>query len=129
MSYIQGDGRHQGTLFPLLLDDLVPGNHVCRVIDAFVNGLKMAALGFERAEAADTGRPGYDPRDLLKLYLYGYLNQIRSSRRLEADLNAHDGAEFLHRVLWELDLSHEYHLVRSADHGGLTMRPRLRAMF
>ncbi len=85
MSYIQGDGRHQGTLFPVLLDDLVPGNHVCRVIDAFVNGLKMAALGFERAEAADTGLPGYDPRDLLKLYLYGYLNQIRSSRRLETE--------------------------------------------
>src|ERR1039458_1149934 len=85
MSYIQGEGRHQGTLFPVLLDDLVPGDHVCRVVDAFVNGLKMAALGFERAEAADTGRPGYDPRDLLKLYLYGYLNQIRSSRRLEAE--------------------------------------------
>jgi transposase len=85
MSYIQGEGRHQGTLFPVLLDDLVPDDHVCRVIDAFVNGLKMVALGFERAEAADTGRPGYDPRDLLKLYLYGYLNQIRSSRRLEAE--------------------------------------------
>jgi transposase len=85
MSYIQGEGRHQGTLFPVLLDDLVPDDHVCRVIDAFVNGLKMTALGFERAEAADTGRPGYDPRDLLKLYLYGYLNQIRSSRRLEAE--------------------------------------------
>jgi transposase len=55
------------------------------VVDAFVNKLKMAALGFGRAEAADTGRPGYDPRDLLKLYLYGYLNQIRSSRRLEAE--------------------------------------------
>jgi transposase len=85
MSYIQGEGRHQGSLFPVMLDDLVPGDHVCRVIDAFVNGLKMAVLGFERAEAADTGRPGYDPRDLLKLYLYGYLNQIRSSRRLEAE--------------------------------------------
>jgi transposase len=55
------------------------------VIDAFVSGLAMEELGFERAEAADTGRPGYDPRDLLKLYLYGYLNQIRSSRRLEAE--------------------------------------------
>jgi transposase len=85
MGYIQGEGRHQGTLFPVLLDDLVPGDHVCRVVDAFVNALKMAPLGFERAEAADTGRPGYDPRDLLKLYLYGYLNQIRSSRRLEAE--------------------------------------------
>src|ERR1017187_3801307 len=85
MSYIQGEGRSQGTLFPVVLDDLVPVDHVCRVIDAFVDGLVMAELGFERAEAADTGRPGYDPRDLLKLYLYGYLNQIRSSRRLEAE--------------------------------------------
>jgi transposase len=58
---------------------------MCRVIDAFVDGLEMAKLGFVRAEAADTGRPGYDPRDMLKLYLYGYLHQIRSSRRLEAE--------------------------------------------
>jgi transposase len=64
-------------------DDIVPTDNVCRVIDAFVDGLNMNVLGFERGAAADTGRPGYDPRDLLKLYLYGYLNQIRSSRRLE----------------------------------------------
>ena len=76
MSYIQGEGRHQGTLFPVLQDDLVPGDHVCRVVDALVNGLKMAVLGFERAEAADTGRPGHDPRDLPTLYLYGFLNQF-----------------------------------------------------
>jgi transposase len=85
MGYIQGEGRSQGTLFPVVLDDLVPADHVCRVIDAFVAGLPMLELGFERAEAAETGRPGYDPRDLLKLYLYGYLHQIRSSRRLEAE--------------------------------------------
>jgi len=85
MSYIQGEGRSQGTLFPVVLDDLVPADHVCRVIDAFVEGLAMAELGFERALAAETGRPGYDPRDLLKLYLYGYLHQLRSSRRLEAE--------------------------------------------
>src|ERR1700760_2158563 len=85
MSYIQGDGRSQGTLFPVVLDDLVPSDHLCRVIDALVDGLAMTKLGFERAAAAETGRPGYDPRDLLKLYLYGYLNQIRSSRRLEAE--------------------------------------------
>ena len=72
-------------MFPVVLDDLIPTDHVCRVIDAFVEGLGMANLGFERAEAAETGRPGYDPRDLLKLYLYGYLNQMRSSRRLEAE--------------------------------------------
>ena len=85
MGYIQGEGRDQGTLFPVVLDDLVPADHVCRVIDAFVDGLKMSELGFERAEAAETGRPGYDPRDLLKLYLYGYLHTLRSSRRLEAE--------------------------------------------
>jgi transposase len=85
MGYIRGEGRSQGTLFPVVLDDLVPGDHVCRVIDAFVDGLEMEQLGFARAEAAETGRPGYDPRDLLKLYLYGYLHQMRSSRRLEAE--------------------------------------------
>ena len=71
--------------FPAVLDDLVPTDHICRVIEAFVDRLCMNVLGFERSEAADTGRPGYDPRDLLKLYLYGYLNQIRSSRRLETE--------------------------------------------
>src|SRR6202046_4236663 len=85
MSYIQGEGRNQGTLFPVVLDEFVPADHMCRVIDAFVEKLMMSELGFERAQAAETGRPGYDPRDLLKLYLYGYLNQIRSSRRLEAE--------------------------------------------
>jgi transposase len=85
MAYIQGEGRSQGSLFPIVLDDLVPVDHMCRVIDAFVSRLVLSELGFERAQAADTGRPGYDPRDLLKLYLYGYLNQIRSSRRLEAE--------------------------------------------
>jgi transposase len=83
MSFIQGEGRTQGTLFPLTLDELIPQDHVCRVIDAFVDRLDMAGLGFERAEPGDTGRPGYDPRDLLKLYLYGYLQRVRSSRRLE----------------------------------------------
>jgi transposase len=72
-------------LFPTTLDDFIPADHICRVIDAFVGRLEISQLGFERAEAAGTGRPGYDPRDLLKLYIYGYLNQIRSSRRLEAE--------------------------------------------
>jgi transposase len=85
MAYIEGEGRNQGTLFPVALDDFVPADHMCRVIDAFVEKLVMSELGFERAQAAETGRPNYDPRDLLKLYLYGYLNQIRSSRRLEAE--------------------------------------------
>src|SRR6266849_8216336 len=85
MGFVQGEGRTQGSLFPVTLEELIPDDHVCRVIDAFVGRLDMAALEFERAEAAETGRPGYDPRDLLKLYLYGYLQQIRSSRQLEAE--------------------------------------------
>jgi transposase len=67
VGYIEGNGRRQGTLFPVVLDDLVPADHVCRVLDAFVDRLEMESLGFVRAEAAETGRPGYDPRDLLKL--------------------------------------------------------------
>jgi transposase len=85
MAYIQGVGRTQGTLFPVTLEELISADHVCRVIDAFVGRLDMDRLEFVRAEAAETGRPGYDPRDLLRLYLYGYLHQIRSSRRLEAE--------------------------------------------
>lgn len=85
MSFIQGEERNQGTLFPVTLEELIPDDHVCRVIEAFVGRLDMEQLGFARAEAAETGRPGYDPRDLLKLYLYGYLHQVRSSRRLEAE--------------------------------------------
>jgi transposase len=85
MGFVQGEGRMQGTLFAVCLQELIPHDHVCRVIDAFVDRLDMAGLGFERAEAAETGRPGYDPRELWKLYLYGYLQQIRSSRRLESE--------------------------------------------
>src|SRR5512147_3106449 len=85
MAYIRGEAREQTTMFPVTLDELIPSDHMCRVIEAFVGRLNMAKLGFVRSEPADTGRPGYDPRDLLKLYLYGYLQQVRSSRRLEAE--------------------------------------------
>jgi transposase len=85
MGFIEGEARQQVALFPTTLDDLIPADHVCHVIEAFVERLDMGELGFARAEAAGTGRPGYDPRDLLKLYLYGYLHQVRSSRRLEAE--------------------------------------------
>jgi len=85
MAFIEGEERNQGTLFAPTLEELVANDHVCRVIEAFVGRLDMEGLGFARAEAAETGRPGYDPRDLLKLYLYGYLHQVRSSRRLEAE--------------------------------------------
>jgi transposase len=67
------------------LDELVPEDHVCRVIDAFIESLDLAELGFGKARSAGTGRPPYDPADLMKLYLYGYLHQVRSSRRLERE--------------------------------------------
>src|ERR1043165_8774071 len=85
MSYIEGESRTQRSLFPQAIDELIEANSTVRVIDAFVSGLDLKELGFVRAEAAQTGRPGYDPADLLKLYIYGYLNQIRSSRRLERE--------------------------------------------
>jgi transposase len=85
MGYIRGEAREQTTMFPVTLDELIPADHLCRVIEAFAARLNLGELGFVRAEPAETGRPGYDPRDLLKLYLYGYLQQIRSSRRLEAE--------------------------------------------
>jgi len=72
-------------LFPVMLDDLVPEDHSVRVIDAFVIALDLTELGFEKTQPAATGRPPYDPADLLRLYLYGYLNQVRSSRRLERE--------------------------------------------
>lgn len=85
MAYVSGDARGQAALFPVVLDDLVPDDHAVRVIDAFVAGLDLGELGFEKAQPAATGRPPYDPGDLLRLYLYGYLNQVRSSRRLERE--------------------------------------------
>ena len=81
MGFVHGESRDQGSLFPVSLDELVPEDHVCRVIDAFVGSLDLLRLGFSRAEPAATGRPAYDPADLLKLYLYGYLHQARSKRR------------------------------------------------
>src|SRR6266511_1000311 len=85
MSFIEGVGRDQQTLFPEVLDDYIPPDHSVRFIDAYVDSLDLSALGFERATAAETGRPGYDPADLLKLYIYGYVGGICSSRKLERE--------------------------------------------
>jgi transposase len=85
MSYVQGEDRGQVALLPAAIEDYVAAEAPVRVIDAFVAGLDMIRVGFRRSVPAATGRPPYDPRDLLKLYLYGYLNEIRSSRRLERE--------------------------------------------
>jgi len=85
MGYVGGQSRGQAKLFPVVLADLVPEDHPVRVIDAFVAGLDLGPLGFAKAQPAATGRLPYDSDDLLRLYLYGYLNQVRSSRRLERE--------------------------------------------
>ena len=82
MRYVQSTSPEQTWLLPYSRDELVEENNPVRVIRAYVDSLPMEALGFARAVPAQTGRPAYDPRDLLKLYIYGYLNRIRSSRRL-----------------------------------------------
>ena len=85
MTHIAGFGRDQLLLLPEAVDDYVEAENPVRFIDAFVDGLDLAAAGFGRVEAKATGRPGYAPGDLLKLYIYGYLNRVRSSRRLERE--------------------------------------------
>jgi len=85
MDYIRGANRNQVILFPESVEDYITEENPVRFIDAFVFSLDLAALGFNRAEPAETGRPAYDPGDLLRLYLYGYLNRVRSSRMLERE--------------------------------------------
>ena len=83
MSFIEGFDRNQSVLFPLLVDEYVGEDNPVRFIDAYVDSLNLGELGFTHAQAKATGRPPYSPSDLLKLYVYGYLNKVRSSRQLE----------------------------------------------
>jgi transposase len=85
MGYIEGVDRDQQVLFPEVLDDYVGAENPVRFIDAFVTSLDLTALGVQRATAPVTGRPPYDPADLLRLYIYGYLYRLRSSRKLEQE--------------------------------------------
>jgi transposase len=85
MGYVSGESREQITMFPEVVDDYITQENPVRFIEAFVDGLDVAELGFGRAEPNELGRPGYDPRDLLKLYIYCYLNRVRSSRRIERE--------------------------------------------
>ena len=82
--YIEGENRHQATLFPEKLDDFVNEDNPVRVIDVFIDKLDISGLGF-KVDTDGAGRPGYHPRTMLKLYVYGYLNRVQSSRRLERE--------------------------------------------
>ena len=83
--FIQGADRNQGYLLPERIDEYVSEENPVRVIEAFVEELDLAKLGFARVEPNETGRPAYHPATLLKIYLYGYLNRVQSSRRLEQE--------------------------------------------
>ena len=83
--HVTGTHRKQTVLFPDMLDDYVDKENPVRFIDAFVESLNMEKLCFKHSIPSETGRPSYDPSDLLKLYVYGYLNQVRSSRKLERE--------------------------------------------
>jgi transposase len=83
--FIEGQERSQVTLLPDCLDDYIAEDNPVRVVDVFVDELKLYGLGFDGAEPAATGRPSYHPAVLLKIYIYGYLNQVQSSRRLERE--------------------------------------------
>ena len=95
--FIEGVDRAQSTLFPACLEDWVDEDNPARVIDIFVEELDLGALGFARAAPEATGRPGYHPSVLLKLYIYGYLNRVQSSRRLEREAGRNI------EVMWLLD--------------------------
>ena len=83
--FVEGVGRGQVSLFPAQLDDYVADDNPVRAVDAFVDGLDLAKLGFTATEPLATGRPGYRPATMLKIYIYGYLNRIPSSRRMERE--------------------------------------------
>src|SRR6516164_564595 len=83
--FVEGEDRRQGALLPHCLDDYVTENNPVRVIEAFIGELDLARLGFDGVVPEPTGRPAYHPATLLKIYLYGYLNRIQSSRRLERE--------------------------------------------
>src|SRR6266566_3622505 len=83
--FVEGTDRGQRTLFPECLGDWISEDNPVRVIDVFVDELDLAGLGFDGVEPEVTGRPSYHPSVLLKLYIYGYLNRVQSSRRLERE--------------------------------------------
>src|ERR1700720_2726506 len=93
--FVQGADRQQTTLLPECLDDWVDESNPVRAVDVFVDALELRDLGFDGVDPAATGRPAYHPSALLKLYVYGYLNRVQSSRRLErgAKRNGRDRAD------------------------------------
>jgi transposase len=99
MGYIEGEDRKQAVLFPEMLEDYITEENAVRFIDVFIEGLDLCEMGFQRAIPKETGRPAYDPGDLLRLYVYGYMNRTRSSRQLEKEAGRNVEVMWLMRKL------------------------------
>jgi transposase len=99
MGYIEGEDRKQSVLFPEVLDDYISEENAVRFIDVFIEELDLSELGFVKAIPKETGRAPYDPGDLLRLYVYGYLNRTRSSRQLEREARRNVELMWLRRKL------------------------------
>src|SRR5271169_3792 len=104
--FVEGIDRSQSTFFPPMLDDYVGEDNPVRAVDGFVVGLDLGKLGFGRVTPLEQGRPGYDPATLLKIYIYGYLNRVPSSRRLEREWPAPGSADTELGVLMEPEVDH-----------------------
>lgn len=108
--FIEGVDRGQSTLFPERLEDWISDDNPVRVVDVFVDELDLGGLGFGRIVPEATGRPGYHPSVLLKLYIYGYLNRVQSSRRLEKEAGRNV------EVMWLLGRLAPDHKTLAPDH-------------
>ncbi len=111
--FIEGEDRTQAALFPERLDDYIAEDNPVRLVEAFVDGLDLKALGFKRVEPRATGHPAYHPSTLLKIYIYGYLNRLNSSRRLERECQRNVEMMWLtcrlapdHKTIWEFRKDH-----------------------
>lgn len=93
--FVEGIDRGQSTLFPAVLDEYIGDDNPVRAIDVFVDGLDLAALGFDGVQPLALGRPAYHPATMLKIYIYVYLNRVQSSRRLEQGVPAQHRAHLV----------------------------------
>src|SRR6478609_11332978 len=115
--FVQGADRQQTTLLPECLDDWVDESNSVRAVDVFVDALELRELGFDGVTSAATGRPGYHPSPMLKLYIYGYLNRVQSSRRLEREA----GRSWFHEIKYDgyrLRIERDGDRVRLITRGG-----------
>jgi len=115
--FIEGEDRKQVTLLPECLDDFVAEDNPVRIIEAFVEELDLASLGCDGAMPSVTGRPSYHPAVLLKIYIYGYLNRVQSSRRLERECQRNVELMWLTRRSWLLHRNSDQGVRRCGDCG------------